>query len=245
LDALADVEVQYKSPDLQVDVGNNGGIFPSVPFYATRPSGHRLSKSAASNRLDVYVGPFCEESRHALTAIQNISTHYDGQLEVVIHLFPLSYNLGSFIVARAMYAVDLISNGTAFWPYLFDLYARQPDIKAAFVSTLSNNEMVVELADLAASHGINRAAFNAQMGYNATNPLTNSESYVRAKAEWKEGCARGVFATPSFFFNHAQIPELGNGEGSTLAWLSFDHWQKVLDKVVPTSELRNKHRIEV
>merc|ERR1711972_643183 len=133
--------------------------------YATRPSGHRLSTSSASNKFDIYVGPFCEESRHALTAIRNISAHYDGQLEVRIHLFPLSYNLGSFVVARAMYAVDLISNGTAFWPYLFDLYDRQPEIKAAFVSNMSNNDMVAELADLAASYGISRVSFNAEMGY--------------------------------------------------------------------------------
>jgi hypothetical protein len=184
--------------------------------------------------MDVFLGPFCEDSRRMWPVLKALSSQTVGSTAVRVHIFPLSYNLGSFLPAQACVASSILSNRSETAVTCLDIvYAgdNQKRIKTAAMVNATTPQVIESLVTLlAAPLGVSRTALQAEL---AQGLESGARSYGRTKSDWKYGCSRGVFATPSVFLNGVQLHGYdasgSHGEGD-LAALAVSDWMTVLHR---------------
>ena len=100
--------------------------------------------------FDVFLGPFCEDSKLAWSTVNEVVEHYSDRLAVRVHLFPLPYSVGSFLAAQSCVATGVLIEENATIECLNILYQNQKDIKT-FALHARPNELIISIADLISS----------------------------------------------------------------------------------------------
>lgn len=184
-------------------------ILPNVPMHArgARPGWSIGNRTCAPQTLDVFLGPFCEDSRALWPTMKLLAEVRGAATAVRVHLFPLPYNLGSWLPAQACAAAATLqgNSSSTFVECLSLLYAgdHQKRIKTLAMVNGTTADVIAALVELfAASLGINSNVLtaNLQQGLESGAP-----SYTKAKLSLKYGYSHGVFATPSVLLNGVQI----------------------------------------
>ena len=155
--------------------------------------------------------------------------------EVRLHVFPLPYNIGSWLPAQACVAAALLTNSSsAAVDCLAVLYSgdNQRTLKTAAMVNATTPALTAQLVHLLAGPlGIKAAALTSEL--TKTGPESGPPSYAATKADYKFGCARGVYATPSVFLNGVQLTGYDASAGGShpegqLAALNVSEWERVL-----------------
>ena len=238
-------------------------VLPNVPLPAQGAlNGYVVgtgtsARAPSPQQLDVFLGPFCEDSRRMWPVIGQTADARAGKTEVRVHIFPLPYNIGSFLPAQACVASAMLTNHSETAVRCLDiLYAgdNQKRLKTAALVNATTPQVIDSLVDLlAAPLGVKRSALEAQL---AQGLESGASSYARTKvrprrprahtrahrgvrsralllvvptacgryltfvstwprlrvawqSDWKYGCSRGVFSTPSVFLNGVQVGMAG------------------------------------
>ena len=222
----------------------------NVPFMVAHNNGFRLSSRAGGRvKLDAFLGPFCEDSLLALPTLGALAARYAPEhLEVRAHIFPLPYNQGSWLVAQACAGAALeatagtgADNSTA--ACLRAVYAQQMALKDLATWNYTVPSMIEAIVDVVvawpAFRGhLDRNALLAQLDFSHQPPHGTGPqpaAYDAAKADWKYGCSRGVYATPTFLVNQIAISGSGEHPEGKLAAMTVDEWAAVLDPIVNSS----------
>lgn len=185
--------------------------------------------------FDAFLGPFCEDSKEALPTMKALNEYYatefPNRLFTKIHIFPLPYNLGSFLPAQACVATGLLTGSNDLViPCLELIYANQTAIKTFAMENGTVPQVISELArQISDALPVDYDSLNKEL---AQNLESGGESYELTKSDWKYGCSRGVFATPSFFINQVPIYGVGTHAEGYLAALSVSEWREILDPIV-------------
>eukprot|EP00937_MAST-01D_sp_MAST-1D-sp2_P001553 g1553.t1 len=223
----------------------------NIPFMASTLNGFVLGekRGIGATKLDAFLGPFCEDSLLALPTLTQLASRYNADaLEVRVHIFPLPYNQGSWLCAQACAgAVEAGRGGTAdsrAADSLRAIYAQQMQLKDLATWNYTVPAMIARLADvLTAAFGtgrLERAALLAQLDFSHQPPHGSGAqpaAYDAAKRDWKYGCSRGVYATPTFLINNVAIAGSGEHPEGKLASLSIDEWQAILDPIVNSTSV--------
>ena len=87
-------------------------LLPNVPLPAAHHNGYPMAPNdpAAGQKLDVFLGPFCEDSKRMWPVLKSLAAHRAGKTDIRVHIFPLPYNLGSFLPAQACVASALTAD---------------------------------------------------------------------------------------------------------------------------------------
>lgn len=214
-------------------------IVPNVPLPAMYENGYTMGKEGGGGHqtLDVFLGPFCEDSKRMYPILAQLAKAREGATTIRAHIFPLPYNIGSWPLAQACAAAAIISNSSSTAVDCLGLIyegSNQRSIKTRAMVSATTPQLIDAIVQLlAAPLGVDGAALQNQL---AQGLESGASSYDKAKADWKYGCARGVFATPSVFLNGIQLhgyddagpPGGGHAEGD-LAALTLEQWVGVLD----------------
>merc|ERR1711870_53324 len=121
-------------------------------------------------------------------------------------IFPLPYNIGSFLAGQACVAGRIIAdNSDIALKCLSVLYEgdNQYNLKIEALTNATTPMQIQSLIDLLADPlGVDPDEMAKQMKQGTES---GAESYGMTKADWKYGCTLGVMATPSVLINGVQI----------------------------------------
>ncbi len=134
--------------------------------------------------------------------VQKLKDHYGDQLKVKYRYFPLNSHRYSMLAARA---AEAARNQGKFAEMQRLLYTNQN------VWSGSSNPQQIFIG-YAEQIGLNMAQFNED--------LNSAETQRTVMEQKKEGLAKGVGGTPSFFVNGEKLPRLPRG---------FDEFKALLD----------------
>jgi len=214
---------------------------PNIPMHAARLNGYVLhSRPSATNKLDVFLGPFCEDSRRAFSSLKSLSMK-EKRIEVRAHLFPLPYNTGSFFAAQTCVAAGVVSSNKSVVPRCLELLytgETQKKLKTNALENYTSPELIQELVELISSSlSLDKNALSQQMVQGLEG---GASSYTLTKSDYKYGTSMGVFSTPSVFLNGVQIfgydaqgakKGTDHAEGQ-LASMACQDWERFLAPVL-------------
>lgn len=218
--------------------GGRPTVPPPIQFFVEngQVQGHRYSGNGDSiHRLDVYLGPFCEDSNAFWPTLKELAQHYGTEtLEVRTFMFPLPYNFGSFIVAQSCAAAHVLGDlpegrlkQDTFFSCVDYLYSHQHELKTASQFTQNQKGMIESWADIVSNNlKLSRSDFLLQM--DISDLEGGNTSYALAKSDWKYGTYRGVFGTPAYFLNGVQLGQSADYMGR---W-NQSRWTEILDPIL-------------
>ena len=163
-----------------------------VPWLSVYENGYRMGSTSSSDgsgarqqqTLDVFLGPFCEDSKHMFPTLTQLSRGREGVTEVRAHIFPLPYNIGSWPLAQACAAAAIISNSsTTAVDCLGLIYSgdNQRSIKTRAMVIATTPQLIDAIVQLlAAPLGVDGAALQRQL---AQGLESGASSYDKAKAD--------------------------------------------------------------
>ena len=219
-------------------------FMPNLPLHAKKLNGYALNAvTRPTAQMDIFFGPFCEDSKRLFPTIKRLAAAVDS-LSVRVHLFPLPYNMGSFLAAQSCVAAGIVSNETDMVPACLALLYEGSNQKRIKTNALTNStvpQTTAELVDLVSSHlHVDRTALSQQMQQGLES---GASSYDATKSDWKYGTSKGVFATPAVFINHVQVfgyDAQGAKQGSDhaegqLASMTLADWEAFIAPVLESS----------
>lgn len=170
--------------------------------------------------------------------INQLASIYSSKIDIRVHLFPLPYNQGSFLVAQACVASGIIQKSSrTVLECLQLMFDNQKDIKTKAMNTHTVPQVIDDLVDLISGNmSVSKDALAKQMVQELEG---GASSYAVTKSDWKFGTSMGVFATPAVFVNGVQLFGFdsnggGHAEGD-LASMNVSDWRKVLDEIVASN----------
>jgi len=185
--------------------GIYGYLLPNLPLQSLVQNGYALQPvQDPIAKLDVFLGPFCEDSRRAFPTFAELASKLP-RVELRLHLFPLPYNYGSFLAAQACVSAGLVVNHTIVPRCLQLIYTgdTQKTVKTHALFNYTAPQVITELVDLISSGlGVDKQALTAQMQQGLES---GAGSYSLTKSDYKYGTTLGVYATPAVFVNNVQI----------------------------------------
>ena len=232
-------------------------LIPGLPLAAGRLNGYPISTSASSPsaKLDVYLGPFCEDSRRFWPMLRKLDATYAPKgLEIRVHIFPLAYNLQSVLAAQSCVAAGVVvaassgaKNATSMaavdretvikcLDLLYD-GDNQRTVKQAAMSGHTTEQVIHQLVALVGGQvaGVDPAKLEKQL---VQGLESGASSYDMTKSDLKFGQAHGVFATPSVHLNGMAIvgvDDAAQGQGhmeGALASLTEQQWSTLIDEIL-------------
>ena len=223
-----------------------------IPPHAARQNGYVVGTGtprktvATSTTLDVFFGPFCEDSRRLFATIKKLAWKKSKVLLVRAHLFPLPYNAGSFLAAQTCVSAGIVTANRSMVPTCLEvLYSddNQKRIKTAALTNATTPQIISQLIDLISVNlQVDRSQLKAQMEQGLES---GQRSYTVTKSDWKFGASKGVFATPAVFLNDVQIfgydPKgAKHGEDHAegqLSAMTTAEWERFLSPVLQQSNV--------
>jgi len=194
------------------------------------------SHSCAEQTVDVFLGPFCEDSRALYPTLVQLAKARGPATDIRVHLYPLPYNLGSWLPAQACTAAASIRGNSSkvFNDCISLLYTgeNQKQVKNLAMINGSSSDVIDAVVSLFATPlGVNPTTLhdNLVQGLESGPP-----SYSQTKLSLKYGQSHGVFSTPSVMFNGIQIFGYDDTNGGLHAEGSFTEltvkdWQHLLE----------------
>ena len=180
-----------------------------------RPSGFVRGGASALLQIEAFVDIQCPYSKKAWPTLLAVSDHYGPeQVQLRVQLLSMANHRQSWDMTKAIFAV-VGADSDVFFKLATFLYERQEQ----FFNGPFKQRSQVDLYDLI-------VRLLAEFGYK-TDPaefikrLESDEVYAAAKVPSRVAFSRGVWATPTFFINGAEVTQLSSS--STL-----EEWNRIL-----------------
>lgn len=185
----------------------------------TRPCGYRLGSGNAPIQVEAFVDIECPFSKKAWPTLLDVVNHYpDTQVSVTVYPMFLSDHRQSWDVAKAA-IVMADDDPVEFWRCFSYLYQHQSEFSKEAFNDQSRQDLYQLLADYATDfmENCDRNQFLQQ--------LNQDKIASRAKEPFRYAIQRGVWSTPTFFINGAEVSNLSSS--STIA-----DWQHQIEKLL-------------
>jgi protein-disulfide isomerase len=181
-----------------------------------RPSGYSRGKADAPIQIEAFIDLQCPYSKKAWPTLLAVAAQY-GQERIRLTIQPivLAEHHQSWDVTKAAVAVAT-GRASRFLDFTEYLYAHQEEYTNAQFRDRTQKDLYALLARFAAEYAgeTDTGAFFRR--------LDSEEVEQATKIPLRLAATRGVWSTPTFFINGAEVPQLSSS--STLA-----DWQAVLE----------------
>lgn len=184
-----------------------------------RPSGYRLGSSNAPIQIEMFFDLECPFSQKGWQTILQVFETYDSeQIYLILQPMTLGNHRQSWDATKA--AIAIAGNDTKrFIEFVNYLYARQ----AEFANEAFKDKTQTDWHNLLADYGKNS---NLISDKNKFLELLNSEEiYNQARIPARFAAVKGVWSTPTFFINGAQVSDLSSQS-------TVDQWQEKINSLL-------------
>jgi hypothetical protein len=172
-----------------------------------RPGWSLGAHSCAAQTMEAFLGPFCEDSRAMWPTLKALAAARGPSTDIRVHLYPLPYNVGSWLPAQACDAAATLrqNSSSVFTQCVSLLYEgdNQKRIKTLALANGTTADVIRSLVELVAEPlGVSREVLTANLNQGLES---GSPSYTKTKLSLKYGQSNGVFSTPAVLFNGIQV----------------------------------------
>jgi predicted DsbA family dithiol-disulfide isomerase len=145
-------------------------------------------------RLELFSDPLCPVCAEEWSTIQTVLNHYPTQLNLDVHFLPLPYHTWSYVLTRAIIAVNVTSTTLA-QQFLTKLYSGDQDqFSNEALGDVGQTAVIAKVADYVSQNfGISTTVFNTNFNAANTDNL--------GRIEFKYSGSRGVNGTPVVYLN--------------------------------------------
>lgn len=184
-----------------------------------RPSGYVRGGASALLQIEAFVDIQCPYSKKAWPTLLAVSDRYGPEkVQLRVQLLSMANHRQSWDVTKAIFIV-VGGDSEAFFRLATFLY----DSQQQFVNAEFKQRTQVELYELIVrlltefGHRTDRTEFIQR--------LESDDAFQAAKVPSRIAFSRGVWSTPTFYINGAEVTELGSS--STL-----EDWNKILEPLL-------------
>ena len=184
-----------------------------------RPSGYVRGAASALPQIEAFVNIQCPYSKKAWPTLLAVCDHYGPEkVRLRVQLLSMANHRQSWDVTKAIFAVADVDS-KLFFPLATFLYEHQEK----FVNKEFKERTEPDLYDLI-------VRLLTEYGYKTDRTefikrLESDEVFGAAKVPSRIAFSRGVWSTPTFFINGAEVTQLGSS--STL-----EDWNKILEPLL-------------
>jgi protein-disulfide isomerase len=181
-----------------------------------RPSGHSSGKADAPIQIEAFIDLQCPYSKKAWPTLLTIAANY-GQEGVRLTIQPivLAEHHQSWDVTKAAVAVAA-GDASRFLDFTGYLYAHQEEYTNSRSWDRTRKDLHALLARFAGEYA---GEIDAEVFFQR---LESAEVEQAAKTPLRLAATRGVWSTPTFFINGAEVPQL-------LSSSTLEDWKAVLE----------------
>jgi protein-disulfide isomerase len=165
-------------------------------------------------QLDVFVDFLCPDCAEAFPTLLSLASMYEFSLRITVHPFPLPYHRNAFLAAKAARIVGQ-TGSAAFFSFASILWKNLDEFSGDRADNFTVTHVIDRLGDLASDWMKPDEFVNAMQ-----NPRFEADSRV----DWKYGCSRAVYGTPTYHLNGVYI-------SASPAWTTA-HWRKIIDPLL-------------
>ncbi|CAG9327524.1 unnamed protein product [Blepharisma stoltei] len=167
--------------------------------------------SRSNYTLEVFIDFLDTRSATAFPAVLSYWSSQKGWLELIIHQFPMSYNLFSFPVSQAGRYIQQ-NYRTKYMDFVNYWFAHQQ----SFISSIGTLDFQTANAKIAQ---LTNAATGVPIT-GITNALSNQTVNWSTRVSWKYGATRNLPGVPSYLVNGVWVPDAYNFT-SVSDWTNF------------------------
>jgi protein-disulfide isomerase len=181
-----------------------------------RPSGYASGKADAPIQIEAFIDLQCPYSKKAWPTLLAMAAKYSQEcVRLTIQPIALAEHRQSWDVTKAA-AVVAAGDASRFLDFAGYLYAHQEEYTNAQFRDRTQKDLYALLARFAVGYAgeINTEAFLQR--------LESEEIEQAAKIPLRLAATRGVWSTPTFFINGAEVPRLSSSS-------TVEDWQAVLE----------------
>lgn len=184
-----------------------------------RPSGYIKGEASALLQIEAFVDIQCPYSKKAWPTLLAVSDHYDPEkVQLRVQLLSMANHRQSWDMTKAIFAVAG-ADAEIFFKLATFLYERQEQ----FFNGVFKQRTQLDLYDLI-------VRFLTEFGYQTDSTefikrLESDDVFAAAKIPSRIAFSRGVWSTPTFYINGAEVTQLSSS--STL-----EEWNKILQPLL-------------
>lgn len=186
-----------------------------------RPCGYKRGSPSAHIHIEAFIDLECTFSRRSWNTLLKLTHECSpGDVNLIVHPIALPQHRQSWDLALA---ANAIAGGEdeLFFEFTTHLFEHQHLFRAEAFRDKSHIDLQIMLADLAADFSI--------IHRNNFLPKLNSKTtWNTTKAPMRYASLLGVWSTPTFFINSAEVPAL-------LAKSTVEDWRQILDPLLHQS----------
>lgn len=184
----------------------------------TRQVGAFFGNRSAHLQIEVFADIQCPFSAKAWPTIRAIMTHYgEERIGVSVKMMVLADHRQAFDMTRALTALAA-GVDSKYLDFATYLYEHQECFFNGSFSNKTHADLLALCAEMANGFdGRDRAIFS--------DVMKSDEAYADTKHSFRTAALRGVWSTPTFFLNGAELTEFGSRS-------SLDDWRALLDPLI-------------
>ena len=183
-----------------------------------RPLGIKYGTPNAPILIESYVDITCPDCAVEFKTLQQVIQKNEGNVYVVFHFYELASHTWSYVLTRALFAVNMISEDLG-KQFLYDILATggQSDFSWAHLYQVPESEVTTRAVEYAAKiTGL--STDEIQLNFDDLNVI------LQTRADFKYSLLRGLQATPTVFINGVQ--------SDLTETATVDDWQKLIDSLL-------------
>lgn len=194
-----------------------GNVLAQVAPIPTRPDGVRWDGYASSPvQLEIFLDPLCPDSRDAWPIVTQVSKHYQDDVSLLVHVFPLPYHRYSFSASQVIVGLYERFGTHLFFAYLEALFPQQINFSNEATFNITPTAVYDIFAQVGPQVGVSTGVIR--------DMLSSASADSDTRTSWKYGTTREVCGTPIFFINGVNI----NGD----ARMRIEDWIKIIDPLL-------------
>jgi protein-disulfide isomerase len=184
-----------------------------------RPSGYVKGAASALLQIEAFIDIQCPYSKKAWPTMLAVSDYHGPEkVQLRVQMLSMANHRQSWDVTKAIFAVAG-ADSALFFPLATFLYTNQEKFWNNEFKQRTEPDLYDLIGDLLADYGYktDRTEFIKR--------LESDDVFGAAKVPSRIAFSRGVWSTPTFFINGAEVTQLGSS--STL-----EDWNKILEPLL-------------
>ncbi|KAH7352141.1 hypothetical protein KP509_19G031900 [Ceratopteris richardii] len=204
-----------------------------VPFIRTtagipippRYDGFIFSDTSSSSSpvlLEAFIDPLCSDSADAWPTVKRIAQHFQDDLMLIVHPFPLPYHHNAFFACRAMHIINKL-NSTLTYPLLELFFENQDSFSTSGTIEETPSSVIERIVELATNSFSNLVSSGFESDFKAG--FSDPGMDMMTRISFKFGCSRVVVGTPYFFVNGIPVYDADS------SW-NFIQWAELIEPLI-------------
>ncbi|MCO5554698.1 hypothetical protein L7F22_008231 [Adiantum nelumboides] len=172
--------------------------------------------------LEAFFDPLCSDSADAWPVVKKIAQHYQDDLLLIVHPFPLPYHHNAFLACRALNIINKL-NSTLTYPLLELFFENQDSFSTSQTLEEAPSSVIERIIGLTVDNFNDLVASDFESQFTAG--FSDSRMDLVTRISFKFGCSRVVVGTPYFFVNGIPLYDADS------AW-TFSQWAKIIEPLI-------------